>query len=240
MKFQFSTVTVLGIPFINTTNDTFVHQLFEEINTDQNIFVVTANPEIVMYADEHPEYAEIIKQADYITPDGIGIIKGAQILGQPLQERITGYDTFLSLLDWADANHKSAFFVGAKPEVMNDLRTTLQEKYPNLVLAGTYDGYFETDEHIVAAIQLTQPDMVFAALGFPKQEEFIIKNRHLTNALWMGLGGSFDVLSGHVQRAPKFWQRAHAEWLYRVLKEPWRIKRLMVLPKYLSKVRKSK
>ena len=110
MKSHFPVVNVLGVSFINTTNASLFINL-HRILTKENTFVVTANPEIVMYADSHPDYAATIKDADYVTPDGIGIIKGAQMLNQPLQERITGYDTFLSLLKWGNDQHKSAYFL---------------------------------------------------------------------------------------------------------------------------------
>ncbi|QEA31971.1 WecB/TagA/CpsF family glycosyltransferase [Secundilactobacillus malefermentans] len=240
MKSHFPVVNVLGVSFINTTNDKFIHQLTQDIDERKNTFVVTANPEIVMYADGHPDYAATIKDADYVTPDGIGIIKGAQMLNQPLQERITGYDTFLSLLKWGNDQHKSAYFLGAKPEVILDLKKVLTKTYPNLVIAGIHDGYFDNEAPIINDIKESQPDLVFVALGFPKQENLIAKYRHVNNGLWIGIGGSFDVLSGHVIRAPKFWQDHHLEWLYRGLTDPKRAKRLLSLPKYLLKVKKSK
>ncbi|MCY9807115.1 WecB/TagA/CpsF family glycosyltransferase [Lentilactobacillus senioris] len=230
------TVSILNIPFDVTTLSEFTSKLHTKINNHQNTFVVTANPEIVMYANQHPEYRKTISSADAIVADGIGIIIGAKMLDTPLPERVTGYDIFTDLLTWGNNNHKSAFFIGAKPEVIQKLKTILANNYPDLVVAGIHDGYFDDDQPLVDEITTTQPDMVFIATGFPQQETFIQKHRHAANAVWIGLGGSFDVLTGTVKRAPQVWQDLHLEWLYRGLSDPKRIGRLMVLPKYLVKV----
>lgn len=238
MSATFPTVTVLEIPFIKTTQAQFLTTLQQRITQQENTFVVTANPEIVMYAHEHPDYQATIQGADFVTPDGIGILNGAQILGQPLPERITGFDTLQALLTWGSDHHRSAYFVGAKPDVVAKLATRLPQAYPGLDIVGLKDGYFQDAAPIVADIAAKQPDMVFAALGFPKQENFIATHRQVTQGLWMGVGGSFDVLAGTVPRAPQFWQDHHLEWLYRTLKDPKRLKRIAVIPRYLHLVKR--
>ncbi len=237
---QNQTVSVLDIPFENITQSEFEIILKNRINQHQNTFVVTANPEIVMYAKENRNYKTLIMKADYIVPDGIGIVMGAKLLKTPIKERITGYDLFIDLLEWGSENLKSAYFVGAKTAVINQLKDVVANRYPGLTIAGTHNGYFGDDRNIVRDIARTNPDMVFVATGYPKQETFINKNRSAANGLWMGIGGSFDVLTGNVKRAPKRWQKLHLEWLYRVVKEPSRISRLTVLPKYLWAVLKEK
>lgn len=237
MQSTFPTVTVLDIPFVKTTAAEFLTEVQHRIIQQQNTFVVTANPEIVMYGHDHPDYQQLLLTADFITPDGIGILNGAQILNQPLPERITGFDTLQALLKWGSDQHRSAYFLGAKPTVIAQLKEVLARDYPGLQVVGLHDGYFKDATPIVADIQAQQPDMVFAALGFPKQEQFIADHRHVTHGLWMGVGGSFDVLAGAVVRAPKFWQNHHIEWLYRTLKEPKRLKRIAVIPHYLRLVR---
>lgn len=238
MSAPFTTVSILNVPFINTTNAAFVAQLKQDILAHHNRFVVTANPEILMYAREHPDYQQVLQQADYITPDGIGVIQGAQILGTPLPERITGYDTLLELLQWGHEQRQRVFFLGAKPEVLKQVVATVKTQYPNLVIAGALDGYYDDEAAVVDQISAAKPDMIFIATGFPKQEFFIAKYRHRVDGLWMGVGGSFDVLAGAVKRAPKFWQDHHIEWLYRLIKEPSRFKRMLVLPRYLRLVKK--
>lgn len=230
---KFQTVNVLGVDFINTTNHDFLTQLKADSQANKNRFVVTANPEIVLAAKQNPQLAAAIKSSDYTTADGIGIIKGAKILKTPLPERITGYDTMCALLDWANANQKRVYFLGAKPSVLADLKKKLAQNYPDLVIAGSNDGYFQDEGPIVNDIKQAKPDFVFVALGFPKQELFIANHRQVAAAIWMGVGGSFDVLAGHVKRAPAFWVNHHIEWLYRLLKEPSRFVRMLALPKYL-------
>lgn len=234
----FKTVNVLDVPFINATEADFLTVLKDRISGHQNTFVVTANPEIVMYAQTHPEYLSLLQQADFVTPDGIGIIKGAEMLHTPLPERITGYDTMTHLLQWGNAQHKSVYMVGAKPEVIADVADQLAVQFPNLTVLGIHDGYFNDFAPIAADIRDKQPDMVFLAVGFPKQEQLIDQYRQASSGLWMGVGGSFDVLGQHIKRAPEFFQRHHLEWFYRLITNPSRLKRMMVLPKYLLEVRK--
>ncbi|GAX06507.1 WecB/TagA/CpsF family glycosyl transferase [Secundilactobacillus pentosiphilus] len=239
MSKEFPLINVLNVPFINTTQADFLTAIEDRINQRQNTFIVTANPEIVMYARNHPDYQRILETADYITPDGIGILKGAAILGQSMTERITGYDTMLALLQWGNAQQKSVYLVGAKPEVIADVKSVVAERFPNLNVAGIHDGYFDDFAPIAKDIAQTKPDMVFLAVGFPKQEQLIADYRHQNNGLWMGVGGSFDVLSGHTKRAPKFFQKHRLEWFYRLITEPTRFKRMLVLPRYLRTVKQS-
>ena len=161
-----SKVNILGIEFDNFTQKGFVQQLIADSQQHLNRFVVTANPEIVLAATHDPQYHQIINHADYVTADGIGIVKGAQILGTPLAERVTGFDTMQALLQYADQNQKKVYFLGGKPAVSAALRNVIKEKYPHLVIAGMHDGYFNDEEPIVHKIQQVQPDFVFVALGF--------------------------------------------------------------------------
>ncbi|GAY72584.1 WecB/TagA/CpsF family glycosyltransferase [Lentilactobacillus kosonis] len=229
-------INILGVDFDNTTLDNFLDIVTKRITEHRRTFVVTANPEIVMYANSHSSFNTLIKAADFIIPDGIGIIIGSRIIANPLKERVTGYDVFIRLLKWGSTNGKSAFFVGAKPNVIKDLQKVVSKQYPGLTISGTQDGYYKDESSVSEAIRVASPDMVFVATGSPKQEEFINRNLNKSEALFMGVGGSFDVLTGNVKRAPKKWQDLHVEWLYRTLKEPSRFKRLMILPKYLIRV----
>lgn len=240
MTKPFTTVNVLGLDFINTTNQAFLAQLKQDCQTKQNRFIVTANPEIVLAAKNDASYAKAVQSADYITPDGIGIIKGAKILKTPLPERITGFDTLCALLEFADQTQKRIFFLGAKPTVIKQAVKKVASTYPNANICGYHDGYFKDEQAIVDQIKAAKPDMVFVALGFPKQELFIQNYRHVAKALWMGVGGSFDVLAGVAKRAPQFWIDLHLEWLYRLLKQPSRFIRMLALPKYLLLVYREK
>ncbi|MCP0887504.1 WecB/TagA/CpsF family glycosyltransferase [Ligilactobacillus sp. WILCCON 0076] len=240
MSTPFTQIPILGMNFIKATNTAFLEQIKKDSLAHKNRFIVTANPEIVLAAQKDSKFADIIAHADYTTADGIGIVKGARILNTPLPERITGYDTMCSLLKWANEQHKKVYFLGAKPAVITDVLKNVHANYPSINISGFHDGYFNDDATIIKEISDTQPDFVFIALGFPKQEFFIAKNRFSSPSIWMGVGGSFDVLAGHVKRAPDFWVNHHIEWLYRLLKEPSRFFRMLALPKYLLLVYKEK
>ncbi|MFT8727955.1 MAG: WecB/TagA/CpsF family glycosyltransferase [Liquorilactobacillus ghanensis] len=230
---QYHKINILGIQFSQLTNQQLIKQLTLDLEQQQCRFIVTANPEIVLYARKHFEYAAILKQADLITADGIGIVIGAKLLGQPLPERVTGFDTLQQLLKVAEKKQKSVYFLGARATVLNTALKNIQRQYPKLIIAGYHDGYYQSAAEIGQTIKQLQPDIVLVALGFPKQETFISQYAAGTHAIWMGVGGSFDVIAGKVKRAPLFWQKHHIEWCYRLLQEPSRLPRMLALPKYL-------
>lgn len=235
-------VNVLGMQFDKDTMAGFVTRITQSFQQGRGQFIVTANPEIVMYAREHPDFARLIAdRADLVTADGIGVVKAAGMLGTPLPERVTGYDLMHELLAWADTQGLTVALIGAKQAVNDAAVAQVKRQYPNVKVVFARDGYFDlTDETVAPTVAASKPDLVFAALGFPKQEQFLARLQpQLPGAVMMGVGGSFDVLSGTVKRAPKWMQQAHIEWLYRLLKEPSRIGRMMVLPRFLLVVKKS-
>lgn len=232
---NFKTIDVLGIPFTCTNQSNFIFQLEKDLFENKSTFVVTANPEIVMYAKASPNFNSLLHSADYITADGIGIVKAAQFLGTPLPGRITGYDLLCSLLEVASQKNYSIYFLGAKEETLNLALKNMTNSYPNLTIAGSHHGYFEiSDPTIIENIKKTQPDFIFVALGFPRQEQWIASaQKVIGGGVFIGVGGSFDVLAGTVKRAPLFWQNLHLEWLYRLIKQPTRLKRMIALPKFV-------
>lgn len=235
-------VSVLGVAFDNKTKETFLEELMERIDHNKKSFVVTANPEIVMYAKKDPFYMSLIKEADYIIADGIGIIKGSKILGTPIIERVAGYDLMLALLEEANIKGSRVYLLGAKEEVLQNTVKKVHELYPSINLVGARNGYFDfSDASVIESVQTTRPDMVFVAIGYPRQEQWI--QQYLTTAskgLLMGVGGSFDVLSGKSKRAPKIFIQLNIEWLYRLIKQPFRLKRMMALPQFLREVKNEK
>ncbi len=239
---MFEQVNVLGVNFAKLNMNETVAWINDRIKQKQGTFIVTANPEIVMYARDHPDYAGLIgRHADLVTADGIGVIKGAAMLGTPLPERVTGYDLMLRLLQNASEAHHRVYLLGAKADVNEQAVARVLRDYPGIELVGARDGYFDLEDLAVRqAVADAKPDLVFAALGFPRQEQFLASLQPaLPQALLMGVGGSFDVLSGAAKRAPVWMQNAHLEWFYRLLKEPSRLGRMMVLPKFLVEVKKS-
>ena len=196
-----------------------------------------------MLARDNKNFKNIINnEADYVTADGIGIVLAGKMQKTPVQERVTGYDLFTWLLDVANLRKLRVYLIGAKPEVIKAVEEKINLKYPQIELVGCEDGYFKDDLNTVAdRIRNKKPDMVFAAIGFPRQEELIsILRRQKLPAVMMGVGGSFDVFSGQTKRAPEAFQRAHLEWFYRLVTEPTRIKRMMVLPEFVIEVQKNK
>ncbi|WP_163655018.1 WecB/TagA/CpsF family glycosyltransferase [Listeria sp. PSOL-1] len=236
-------IEILGIPFYNTTQAGFINELIFCHEQGLRKFVVTANPEIVMNARNDDTFKQILLQADYITPDGVGILIGAEKLGTPLQERVTGYDTLVGVLKEAQQKPLSLYFLGAKPEISRELKKRLLIDYPGIRIAGMRHGYFnlEESEQIVEEIIQTKPDFIFVALGSPAQEKWIMAHlQRFSKGIFMGVGGCFDVLSGKVRRAPKWMIQMRMEWMYRLLSNPSRWRRFIALPKYLQEIQKEK
>lgn len=231
---------ILNFNFVNATNSEFHEELQKQIKAKTNNFIVTANPEIVMYAKEHPDFADLIRKANYITPDGVGILYAGKQLNHPLKERITGYDTFLYLLGVANDQNLKVLFYGAKPDVAESLKNKIKNNYPNIKIAGVFDGYLKDSNSVKECIEKTKPNLIFVALGAPKQEEFIVDSFSLTNAIWMGIGGSFDAFTGKVKRAPKIIQKLNLEWFYRLVTNPKRFKRYLAIPRFIKTVKKAK
>ena len=201
--------------------------------------VVTINPEMILSAKSNPDFAEIINSAELVIPDGIGVQLGLKILGHNVR-RIAGIEFGRKLID-KFASQPTAF-VGAKPEIIQKAVENLKKEVPNLNAVYVQDGYFKDDDRVLDELTAANPKLVLVALGSPKQEIFISKAKNLLpNALFIGLGGSFDVWSGVVERAPEIWQKLGLEWLYRTVKEPKRFKRIFpTLPLFVLKVFKEK
>lgn len=220
---------IMGIPFTNITKKELLdEQLAPRLETEQKTFVVTANPEIVMKTRENPTYKKVVQQADFIAPDGIGIIYAAKMMRQPLKERIPGIEIVDDLLHLAEEKGYSCYFLGAAQAVNEQAVARIRESFPNLQVAGNHHGFFDSDDATLAEeIASVQPDIVLIATGAPKQEYWISTYKHLfAKGLFMGVGGSFDVYAGTVKRAPKLWMKLNLEWLYRIVIQPTRIKRI--------------
>lgn len=234
-------VDVLGVGFDNLTMAEAVDQGVKLLHSEGMHYVVTPNPEIVEICRENPEANRVINEADLVLPDGIGVIKGAAMLGTPLKERTPGIEFASHLMGRMAEEGMSLYLLGAKPGVADMAAEKLVEKYPGLKIAGTHDGYFKEDAPVVEAIAASGADCVFVCLGAPKQEFWIKKNGTATGAhLLCGLGGSLDVFAGTVERAPKFFCDHGLEWFYRLCKEPKRIGRMMKLPLFLVHVKQEK
>ena len=234
-------INVLGVGFDNLTMAEAVDRGMELLGAPGAHYVVTPNPEIVEVCRENPEAAKAVNGADLVLPDGIGVIKGAAMLGTPLKERTPGVEFAAHLMERMAKEGLSLYLLGAKPGIAEMAAQKLTERYPGLRIAGTHDGYFKEDAPVVEAIRSSSADAVFVCLGAPKQEFWMAKNGEATGAhLLCGLGGSLDVFAGTVERAPKFFCDHGLEWFYRLCKEPRRIGRMMKLPLFLVHVMKEK
>lgn len=229
-----SRTDVLGVGFDNVTKAEAVERALELIDAREGRYVVTPNPEIVMLAKENPALKEALAGADIVLPDGAGIIKGAAILGRPMKEKVPGIDFACGVMARLAERGGSVYLFGAKPGVAEAAAETLRTKFPGLVISGTSDGYFSDDGPIIEKIKDAAPDLLLVCLGAPKQELWMAKmSGKLLVGLMVGLGGSLDVFAGTVKRAPEAWQKLDLEWLYRLLKEPRRIGRMMKLPLFV-------
>ncbi len=233
------TVSIMDIEFLNVTQQDFLNNhLFPRLNKREKTFVVTANPEIVMRTKEDATYKQIVQSADYVVPDGAGILLAAKYMKQPLQERITGIELVLALLTFAEEQGLSCYFLGAKASTNEKMVSEMRKQFPQLKIAGHHHGFFDLDDpEIAAEVVRSEADIVLVALGLPRQELWIDRYKdQFAKGLFMGVGGSFDVLAGEVKRAPAGWIKFNLEWLYRIWKEPFRIKRIFKVFEFMIRI----
>lgn len=199
--------------------------------------VVTINPEMM----SNPQMIDIVNNAEIVIPDGIGVEIGLKINGYNIK-RIPGIQFAYRMLEECAKDGKSVALVGSKPEIIEKAVKNLKDEIENLNIIYIQDGYFKDDEKVLNELKKVSPRLVLCALGSPKQELFI-KNakKYMPETLFIGVGGSFDVWSGVVQRAPEIYQKTGLEWLYRTVKEPQRFKRIFpTLPLFILRVLKEK
>lgn len=232
--------TVLGIQVNTEDYDELIEQIFERIERKEKSLIVAINPEKIMKAKDDPALKKLLNEAEFQIPDGIGVILASKIQKGNITKRVTGIDMMMRLCEEAAKRQKRIFLYGAKPGVAAAAAEKLKELYPGIQIAGVQHGYAKDNEKVVAKINEAKPDILFVAMGSPKQENWINANRdRLYPIIYQGVGGSFDVLAGNVKRAPEFFQKAGLEWFYRLMLEPKRIKRQMALPKFLLEVARS-
>lgn len=221
----------------------FFEILKKDLKNKNKKFIVTVNPETLMIAEKDLELKEIFKDDSVsFVPDGIGVVKAAKMIGVDVKERIPGIEIAEKLFEFANESKKSLYLFGAKQEVLNNLKEKIEKNYSNIKLFGMTNGYVENKEEEFQKIIKKEPDIVLAALGIPAQEKLIYKYfKDFKKGIFVGVGGSFDVLSGTKKRAPQIFIKTNTEWLYRILKEPKRIKRFWDNNvKFIFKIRKEK
>lgn len=229
-------ISVLDIGFDNFTKQEAVSKAMELIAARRGGYAVTPNPEIVWLCRKNNELKVAIEGASIVLADGIGIIKGAAILKTPLKERIPGIDYATALMSELAQKGGTVFLLGAKPGIAEKAAKMLEKAHKDLRIIGVADGYFKDEAPIVESLKTLDPDLILVCLGSPKQELFMARNKNAVRGMMIGLGGSLDVYSGMVERAPEKWRKLGLEWLYRLIKEPKRIGRMMKLPLFLIAV----
>ncbi|WP_442596793.1 WecB/TagA/CpsF family glycosyltransferase [Neobacillus sp. D3-1R] len=233
--------TILGVDVCTDNYDSLIAKLLKKIDNREKAFIVAINPEKIMKAEEDEGLRNLLNSADFQIPDGIGVILASKLKGGQIRERVTGIDMMLKLCEAAAKHGKKVFLYGGKPGRADQAKAKLEEMYPGIQIVGTVDGYQKDEQLVHQTINESQADIIFVAMGSPRQENWIIANKEqLHPSVYQGVGGSFDVISGNLERAPESFQKLGLEWFYRLLKEPWRIKRQAALPKFLIKAVTSK
>lgn len=239
-----TTASILGCK-VHLVNMAEAMQIVEQmIEDDQNgNQVVTLNAEIIYQTKKEIKLQNIINQANLVTADGIGTVWAARTLGYPQKERVSGIDLIHELCIMGATRGWKIYLLGAAPGVAKKAGQELKQSYPGLKVCGSWHGYFslQDENEIIADINSKSPDILFVALGAPKQEYWINQKRDtLKVPVCMGVGGSFDVIAGIKKRAPKVFIALNLEWLYRLLTEPSRWKRQLALPAFVLAVLKQK
>lgn len=226
---------ILGVNVDKVTYDEAVERIMKMLNEPGNHTIFTPNSEIVLMAYKDQNFCGILNSADLLTADGIGVVLASKIVGNPVPERVAGFDMACGVIDEIAQSGHRLYLFGGKPGVAEQAAEKLKAEYPLINIVGMRDGYFAPEETdaIIDDINLSGADLVFVCLGAPKQENWIFENRSKLNChVMMGVGGTLDVLAGTAERAPEIWCDLGFEWLYRLIKEPKRIFRMMALPKF--------
>lgn len=240
-------VSIFGVKIFNINLQDTTKLLNAYLKGNKLNKIYTPNTEIVMAAKNDSQIKEILNRGDLLIPDGIGLVYGSRIKGKPLKERVTGYDISIKLLETANQNKYSLFLLGGEVGIAKMAAEKISKEYPNIEILGYHHGYFKgshlgiqdsrEENEIIHEINMKNPDIIFVGLGFPRQEIWIDRNAHRLNArIAIGNGGVMDILAGKSKRAPEIYQKLGLEWLYRLLKEPSRIKRQLAIPKFIFNI----
>lgn len=234
-----SRIQVLGLPVDGITYQKWFDVIEQWVKGDVARHVCTVNPEFLIIAQDDINFANILKRADLCVPDGVGLLWAAKRLGHYLPERVTGSDGVPYIAEQASKRGWKLFFLGAGEGIAQKAADVLRERYPDLQIVGVYGGSPrpEDEDEIVARINQVEPDILFVAYGAPNQDKWIARNLpRLKIKMAMGVGGSFDFIAGTITRAPVWMQKAGLEWLYRLILQPWRLKRMLRLPRFVIAV----
>lgn len=227
---------IFQVPVHDVTFEETVTHIGHWIDQRQSAQIATVNPEFLVRSRDNPQFRAALQEAALCIPDGIGVLWAARQQGKILRERVAGSDLVPRLAADAAQHDWRVYFLGAAPGVAEATARILSQRYPGLLVAGTFAGSpaLEEEDAIVSRIQASQADLVFVAYGAPKQDLWLHRNLERTGArVGIGVGGSFDFITGIQIRAPRWVQRIGLEWLYRLVREPWRWRRQLALPQFV-------
>ncbi|MBQ7266390.1 MAG: WecB/TagA/CpsF family glycosyltransferase [Firmicutes bacterium] len=234
---------ILGVPFTVVTPKQAVERIVLSLSANEKSIVYTPNPEMVMEARKDPDFMKVLNSSTMNIPDGIGIVYGSKFTKVPIKHRVAGYDTIQSVFENIKNTEKTVYFFGGAPGIAQKAKEVMEEKYKGLKIVGVQDGYFdeEKEKEIIKDINEKSPSLLLVGIGFPKQEKWIYNNLPDLNVkVAVGVGGSFDVMSGNLKRAPKIFIKLGLEWFHRLITQPSRFVRMLQLPLFMLAVIKNK
>lgn len=230
-------IKVLGVGIDLVTMQETLQWIEKVIAERKPCQIITGNPEMLMLAQKDEGFYQVMNQADLVVPDGIGLVIAARrFLKAEVPERVAGFDIATLFMPIAQKKGYRLYLLGAVPGVAETARDRLTEQYPGLRIVGVHDGFLHDGNRreVVEEIRGLKTDLLLVGMGAPRQEKFIADHKEeLQVPVSIGLGGSIDVWAGVAKRAPKVWQDLHLEWLYRLLRQPSRIGRMMALPRFI-------
>lgn len=230
---------ILGVP-VDAVNMRSALQIVRDMLASGKVnTIVAVNPEKVIAAQKNPELLRALQDASLLIPDGIGVVAAARLLHGARMERVAGSDLMPEICRLAATEGHSVFLYGAKPEIVSQAAKLLRKRYPGLEIAGTRHGYVADDDmdQLIETINRAEARVLFVGLGSPRQELWMSRNRDRLNVqICQGVGGSFDAICGNPRRAPKVMRKLNLEWLYRLVSQPKRAHRQLVLPKFAAQV----
>lgn len=235
------TITILGVPIDRVTREQageITERLIKESNQSCKM-IFAPNVEFVMMAQKDQEFFEILQQSSLSTPDSIGIMLGAKMQKKFFPERIPGQSYFRKMIELSNEKGYSIYMLGGEPGIAEIAKENLQKQFPSVNIVGTHHGFFkeEEEQEVINDINKKEPNILFVALGAPRQEKWIANHqKELKVDVATGQGGTYDYEAGRIQRAPQWIQKIGMEWFWRLCRQPSRIIRQCVLPIYLVKV----
>jgi len=240
-------LSIMGVRINNISMNEVLKIAEQKIEDDEKYIIYTPNTEIIMMCQKDEEFLNLMNKSDINVPDGVGLIYAGKVKRFPLKEKVAGYDLSINLLKMADEKGLKLYVVGGRPGVAEAAMKNVQNDYPGIKIVGTQHGYFKGahlgefghDEELslIEDINKQKPHILFVGFGAKKQEQWVEYNKSLINAnIIIGNGGTLDGLAGLVKRAPDVFINLGLEWLYRLIKEPKRITRQIVLPVFMVKV----